>query len=99
MEKKKSLKTSALISQLPDPVKNQVNNLLANGVVAPGVVVGGILLAIDQLLRMEELTIGSNSGLVNDSWLQINKHSSGHVLATSGLREEGLEGIISEGLV
>merc|ERR1712223_2129696 len=99
MEKKKSLKTSTLVSQLPDSVQNQIHDLLANGVVAPGVVVGGVLLAIDRLLRMVELTIGSNSGLVDDSWLQVNKDSSWDMLSASSLREEGLEGVVSEGLV
>ena len=64
VEEKESLETSALISQLPDPVKNQVNNLLANGVVTPGVVVGGVLLASDQLLGVKQLTISSSSNLV-----------------------------------
>ena len=73
--------------------------LLPNGVVAPGVVVGGVLLAIDQLLRMVELTVGPNSGLVNDSGLQVNKDSSWNMFSTTGFGEEGLEGVISESLV
>ena len=99
VEDEETLETSALISQLPDPVKNQVNNLLANGVVTPGVVVGGVLLAIDQLFRMEELTIGSNSGLVNDRWFQVNEDSSWNMFPCSCLREEGGEGIVSKGFV
>ena len=99
MEEKKSLKTSTLVSQFPDPVQNQIHNLLANGVVAPGVVVGGVLLAIDQLLRMVELTVGPNSGLVNDSGLQVNKDSSWNMISTTSLREEGLEGVVSESLI
>ena len=91
--------TSALIRKLPDPVKNQVNNLLANGVVAPGVVVGGVLLAIDQLFRMEELTISSNSGLVNDRWFQVNEDSSWNMFPCSCLREEGGEGVVSKGFI
>merc|ERR1712168_696460 len=99
MEEKKSLKTNTLISKLPDSVQNQINNLLADGVVTPGVVVGGILLSVDQLFGMVELTVGSNSGLVNDSRLQVNKDSSWNMLATSSLGEEGLEGVVSESLV
>jgi len=99
MEEKKSLKTSTLISKLPDSVQNQINNLLADGVVTPGVVVGGVLLSVDQLFGMVELTISSNPGLVNDSWLQVNKDSSWNMIATSSLGEEGLEGVISESLV
>jgi len=99
VEEKESLKSSTLVSKLPDSVKNQIHNLLADGVVSPGVVVGGVLLAVDQLLRMVELTVSSNSGLVDDSRLQVNKDSSWNMVATSSLGEEGLERVISEGLV
>merc|ERR1739836_192141 len=99
MEEKKSLKTRTLVGQLPDSVQNQIHDLLANGIVAPGVVVGSVLLAIDQLLRMVELAIGSNSGLVDDSWLQVNEDSSWNMIATSSLREEGLEGVVSKSLI
>ena len=57
------LESSALISDLPDPVQHQVHDLLANGVVTPGVVVGGVLLASDQLLGVEELSVGSSANL------------------------------------
>ena len=65
----------------------------------PGVVVGGVLLAIDELLRVVQLAVSSHSGFIDDSGLKINKHSPGHVLAGSSLGKEGLEGVISEGLV
>merc|ERR1719225_77555 len=99
VEKQKSLKSRTLVSQFPDSVQNQIHDLLANGVVAPGVVVGGVLLAIDQLLGMVKLTVGSNSGLVNDSGLQVNKDGSWNMFSTSSLREEGLEGVVSKSLV
>lgn len=44
--------------QLADPVQDQVNNLLADGVVASGVIIGCIFLPGDQLLRVEELPVG-----------------------------------------
>ena len=99
MEEKESLKSSTLISQLTDTVQDKVDNLLSNGVVTSGVVVGGVLLAVDQLLGVIKLTVGSNSGLVNDSWLEVDKDSSWNVLSTASLREESLEGVISESLV
>ena len=40
------LEAGALVSQLPHPVQHQVHNLLADGVVAARVVVGGILFAL-----------------------------------------------------
>ena len=99
MKDQESLKASAVVSHLSDSLKDQVNNLLANGVVSPGVVVGGVLLAVDQLFRMVELTVSSNSGLVDDSRLQVHKDSSWNMLSTSSLGEEGLEGVVPEGLV
>ena len=53
MEDQESLKTGALISQFPDPVEDKVDNFLADGVVASCVVVGGILLAGNQLFGVE----------------------------------------------
>merc|ERR1719234_4133 len=85
VEEKESLESSAGICQLPDPVKNKVDNLLSDGVVSSGVVVGGILLSIDQLLGVVELTVCSASGLVDDSGLQIDEDRSWDVLASTGL--------------
>ena len=66
---------------------------------APGVVVGGVLLAVDELLRVVQLAVSPNTGLVNDGGLEVHEDGPGHVLAGPSLGEEGLEGIISEGLV
>ena len=49
VEDQESLESSAGLRELPNSVKNQVHDLLADGVVTPGVVVGGVLLARDQL--------------------------------------------------
>ena len=54
MEDEETLESSALLREFPDSVKNQVNNLLADGVVTPGVVVGGVLLASDQLSKQSK---------------------------------------------
>ena len=64
VEEKESLETSALVSQLPDAVEDQVDDLLADGVVATSVVVGGVLLASDQLLRVEQLAVGASADLI-----------------------------------
>ena len=101
MEDKESLETSALIGQLPDPVKAEIDDLLSDGVVSSGVVVGSILLSRDQLLRVEELSVGSSSDLIDDGGLEIQEDSPGDVLASSSLAEEGVEGVVSasDGLV
>ena len=64
VEDEEALQTRALVSQLADAVQNQVHDLLANGVVTTGVVVGGILFASDKLLRVEELSVYSSSHLI-----------------------------------
>merc|ERR1719205_58897 len=99
MEKQKSLKASTLISKLPNPVQKQINNFLSNSVVASSIVVSRILFTIDELFRMEKLTISSASCFIYHSWFQVNKDSSGHMFATSSFGEEGLERVIAECLV
>ena len=64
VEDEEALKTGALVSQFPDSVQDKVNNLLANGVVTTSVVVGSILFAGDQLLGVEQLTVGSGADLI-----------------------------------
>merc|ERR1712217_65570 len=99
MEQKESLKSSTGVSELPNPVENQVDNLLSDSVVSSSVVVSGVLLSVDELLGMVQLTVGSASGLIDYSRLQIDEDCSWDVLACSSLREEGLEGVVPEGLV
>ena len=66
-----------------------------------GVVVSGILLSCDQLLGVEQLSVGSGTDLINNGGLKIKEDGTGYVLSSSGLREEGVESIItiSDGLV
>ena len=44
---------------------------------------------------MGQLANGKPSYLVNDGGLQVHEDSPGHVLAGAGLREEGVEGVIT----
>ena len=64
VEDEEALQTSTLVSQLADPVQDEVDDLLADGVVATGIVVGGVLLAGHQLLGVEQLTVGAGADLV-----------------------------------
>ena len=45
--------------QFASPVQHQVDDLLADGVVSTGIVVGSVFLACDQLLRVEQLAVNS----------------------------------------
>jgi predicted TIM-barrel enzyme len=95
MEDEEALEASALVSQLTDAVKHQVNDFLANGVVATGIVVGSIFLSSDQLLWVEKLTVSAGTNLINYSRLEVDKDGSWNVLPGSGFAEERIEGVVS----
>ena len=95
VEHKESLESSALVGKLSDSVEAEIDDLLTNGVVSSGEVVGGILLSGDELLWVEELSVGSGSDLIDNGWLEIEEDASWDVLSSSGLGEEGVESIIT----
>jgi len=95
VEDEETLETSALIGKLSNPVEAEIDDLLTNGVVTTSEVVGGIFLTRDELLRMEELSVGTSSNLIDDGGLEIEEDASGDVLASTSLGEEGVEGIIT----
>ena len=64
VEDHESLETRALVRLLAQAIEHEVHDLLADGVVTPGVVVGGILLAADHLLGVEELAVGPTLDLI-----------------------------------
>lgn len=57
-----------------------------------GVVVGSILLATDQKLRVVEVTVATGADLINGGGVEVDEEGSGHVFAIAGLGEEGLVG-------
>lgn len=69
MEDQKTLQAGTLVGQLPDAIQYQVNDLLADGIVTTGIIVGCILFAGNQLLWMKQLAIGSSADLIDDRWL------------------------------
>jgi hypothetical protein len=64
-------------------------------------IVSGVFLAGDELLGVEQLSVGSSSDLINHGGFQIEEHTSGDVLASASLGEEGVESVIAstDGLV
>ena len=64
MKNEESLEASTLIGQLTYSVQHKVDNLLSDCVVASSVVVGGVFLAGDQLLGVEQLTVGSGTHFI-----------------------------------
>merc|ERR1719158_885106 len=94
VEDEEALQAGAVVSQLPHSVQHQVNDLLADGVVTAGIVVSGVLLARNHLLRVEKLPVGSGPNLVDDCGLEVEEDGPRNMLAGASFREECGEGII-----
>jgi hypothetical protein len=90
-----------LIGEFTDTVEAEINDFFTNGVVTTGEVVGSILLTRDELLWVEELTVGTSTDFINNGWFQIEEDATWDVLAGTSLGEEGVESIITatDGLV
>lgn len=71
-----------------------MEDLCHTGVVAPSKVVGCVLFAADELLRVEEGPVCARSHLVNDCGFKIKEHSSRDMLPGSCLAEKCVEGIV-----
>ena len=88
------MKSGTAVGKLADAVQDEVNNLLANGVVTTGVVVGGVFLSGNDLLGVVELGILTGADFVTDGGFQVDKDGTGNVLAGRSLAEKGVEGIV-----
>ena len=95
VEHKESLKAGAVVSELTDAIKDEINNLLSDGVMTTSIVVSGILLAIDDLFGMVELTVRPMADFVTNGWLKVDVHSTRNVLPSASFRKESVEGIIA----
>jgi hypothetical protein len=80
-----------LTSDAANAVHDTIYHLFANGVVSTGIVVGSILLAADQHLRVEEGAVFAGADLVDGAGVEIDEERARNMLAVAGLGEEGLE--------
>ena len=77
---------------LADAIKDVLGHLLADSVVTTGVVVGSILLAADQELGVEKLTVGAGTDLVDGRRVKIDEEGARDIFAVARLGEEGIIG-------
>ena len=82
---------ASLTGDTADTIHDIVDHLLANGIVATSVVVGSILFAADQHLRVEEGAVAAGADLVDGGGVEIDEERTGDMLAAAGLSEEGLK--------
>jgi hypothetical protein len=101
VEDEETLESSALVSELSDSVEAEIDDLFTDGIMSSGEVVGSIFFTGDELLWVEELSVGTGSNLIDNGWLEIEEDGSWNVLSSTSLGEEGVEGIITttDGLV
>jgi hypothetical protein len=94
MKDQESLQSSAVIGELSNAIENDINNLLSRRVVTTRIVVCGVLLAIDNLLGVVELTVRAIAHFVADGGFEIHKDGAGDMTAGGSFGKEGVEGII-----
>ena len=95
VEDEETLETSALIGKLSDSVEAEINDFLTNGVMSSGEVVSSIFFTGDELLWVEQLSVGSGSDFIDNGWLEIEEDSSWDVFTSTSLGEEGVESIVT----
>ena len=81
VEDQETLETNTVIGNAADLVENALNELLADGVVTTGVVVGSILLSGDHHLGVEKVAVGTGADLVDDIGLEIAVDGTRNILA------------------
>jgi hypothetical protein len=81
VENEESLKTGAVVGNMANLVENLVNQLLSNSVVTTSVVVRGILLASNHLLRVEQAAVGTSADLIHNIGLKIAVDGTRNIFA------------------
>lgn len=95
VEDEEALKTSTAVGDAADLVEHAVNKLLAHGVVATSVVVGGILLASDHVLRVEQASVGASPDLVDNVGLEIAVDGSWNVFTLAYIVYNALDELLT----
>jgi hypothetical protein len=81
VEDEEALQTNAVVGNTANLVKDTLNQLLANGIVATSIVVGSVFLSGDHHLGVEKAAVGAGADLVDDIGLEIAVDGAGDVLA------------------
>lgn len=74
----------AVLSLLPDHIKNGINQLRAFGIMTLSPVVSGTRLTENEIVRPENLTVGSRSNAVHGTGFKIHENSPGNKPTTTG---------------
>lgn len=77
-----------------DKISKQEGGEIFTRIVSSCEVVGGVLLAGDELLRVEQLAICTGPHLIDDGGLEVDEDCPWHVLPRARLAEESVERIM-----
>jgi hypothetical protein len=81
VEDQETLEPRAVVCNTANLVQNLIDQFLADSVVATSVIVGGILLASDHLLWVEQAAVGTGTDLVHDIGLKIAVNGARNIFA------------------
>jgi hypothetical protein len=91
MENEESLESGAIVTHLADLIHDSVNDILSNGVVTAGIVIGSIFLSGNDTLRVVKSAVVTSTDRITYSWLEIDQYRTGDMFASLGFREEGVK--------
>ena len=83
--KESTLQAVAVLSLFANDVENGVDQLSSFGIMTFGPIVSGTGLAKDEVIRAEDLTVGTRSDAVHGARLKIHEHSPGNVPSARSL--------------
>ncbi len=64
MKEQETLHGMTFLTDFLDFIHGNLNLLFANGVMAPGIVIGSVFFASDQLISAEQLSVSASSNLI-----------------------------------
>ncbi|KVI11916.1 hypothetical protein Ccrd_009658 [Cynara cardunculus var. scolymus] len=80
-----TLQAITVLSLLPNNIENRVDQLSAFGIVSFGPVITGTTLTKYEIIRPEDLSVGTRSETVHRTWLQIHEHRAWDKPSAAGL--------------
>lgn len=81
VEHEETLEARAIVCDTTNLVQDLINQLLADGVVTTGVIVGRILLSSNHLLWMEKIPIGTCADFVDDIGFEVTVDGARYMFA------------------
>ena len=99
MEDEESLQPATLVAHPADAIHDVIDELLADRVVAAGVIVGRVFYSAHQLIRMEQLPVGSVAHLIDNAAFCIDEDGAWNISTLIRFPEEGIKRDVITGVI